>query len=97
MADSLKEVAPAHMVPVPSPVPISLSHSQPAQRVMSVLLNGKNFHAWSRSFQLYLDGKCKTRWILGKEPKPAESDPKFDEWISDNCIILGWMFNSMED
>ncbi|GFY95374.1 hypothetical protein Acr_10g0007590 [Actinidia rufa] len=97
MADSLKEVAPAHMVPVPSPVPVSLSHSQPAQRVTSVLLNGKNFHAWSRSFQLYLGGKRKTRWILGKEPKPAESDPKFDEWVSDNCIILGWMFNSMED
>ncbi|GFY96431.1 hypothetical protein Acr_11g0007370 [Actinidia rufa] len=97
MADSLKEVVPAHMVPVPSPVPVSLSHSQPAQRVTSVLLNGKNFHAWSRSFQLYLGGKRKTRWILGKEPKPAESDPKFDEWVSDNCIILGWMFNSMED
>ncbi|GFY81087.1 hypothetical protein Acr_01g0008960 [Actinidia rufa] len=97
MADSLKEVVPAHMVPVPSPVPVSLSHSQPAQRVTSVLLNGKNFYAWSRSFQLYLGGKRKTRWILGKEPKPAESDPKFDEWVSDNCIILGWMFNSMED
>ncbi|GFY81621.1 hypothetical protein Acr_01g0014300 [Actinidia rufa] len=51
----------------------------------------------SRSFQLYLGGKRKTRWILGKEPKLAESDPKFDEWVSDNCIILGWMFNSMED
>ncbi|GFY95250.1 hypothetical protein Acr_10g0006350 [Actinidia rufa] len=97
MADSLKEVAPALTVPVPSPYPVSLSHSQPAQRVTSVLLNGKNFHAWSRSFQLYIGGKRKTRWILGKEPKPVESDPKFDEWVSDNCIILGWMFNSMED
>ncbi|GFS37070.1 hypothetical protein Acr_00g0049570 [Actinidia rufa] len=91
------QVAPAHMVPVSNPVPVSLSHSQPAQRVTSVLLNGKNFHAWSRSFQLYLGGKRKTRWILGKEPKPAESNPKFDEWVSDNCIILGWMFNSMEN
>ncbi|GFZ19458.1 hypothetical protein Acr_28g0001630 [Actinidia rufa] len=96
----------------PLPVQSSLSPVQPcsytqflflslilnrAQRVTSVLLNGKNFHAWSRSFQLYLGGKRKTRWILGKEPKPAESDPKFDEWVSDNCIILGWMFNSMED
>ncbi|GFY84396.1 N-terminal nucleophile aminohydrolases (Ntn hydrolases) superfamily protein [Actinidia rufa] len=73
MADSLKEVVLAHMVPVPSPVPVSLSHSQPAQRVTSVLLNGKNFHAWSRSFQLYPSGKRKTHWILGKEPKPAEA------------------------
>ena len=73
MADLLKEVAPAHMVPFSSPVPVSLSHSQPTQRVTSVLLNGKNFHAWSRSFQLYLGGKRKTRWILGKEPKLAET------------------------
>ncbi|GFZ15830.1 hypothetical protein Acr_25g0002390 [Actinidia rufa] len=71
MADSLKEVALTHMVP--SPVLISLSHSQPTQRVTSVLLNGKNFHAWSRLFQLYPSGKRKTRWILGKEPKPAEA------------------------
>ncbi|GFZ18593.1 hypothetical protein Acr_27g0003320 [Actinidia rufa] len=71
MANSLKEVALTHMVP--SPVLVSLSHSQPTQRVTSVLLNGKNFHAWSRSFQLYPSGKRKTRWILGKEPKPAEA------------------------
>ncbi|GFS30559.1 hypothetical protein Acr_00g0012590 [Actinidia rufa] len=93
----LSWVAPTYTVLVPSPIPVSLSHSQPTQRVMSVLLNGKNFHAWSRSFQLYLGRKHKTRWILGKEPKPTESDPKFDEWIFDNCIILGWMFNLMED
>ncbi|GFZ01911.1 hypothetical protein Acr_15g0005200 [Actinidia rufa] len=71
MADSLKEVAPAHMVP--SPVLVSLSHSQPTQCVTSVLLNGKNFHAWSRSFHLYLGRKRKARRILGKEPKPAET------------------------
>ncbi|GFZ18373.1 hypothetical protein Acr_27g0001120 [Actinidia rufa] len=51
IADSLKEVAPAHMVP--SPVPGSLSHSQPAQRVTSVLLNGKNFHVTTLSQHRY--------------------------------------------
>ncbi|GFZ05714.1 receptor like protein 29 [Actinidia rufa] len=93
------KVAPAHMVPVPSPVPVSLSHSQPAQRVTSVLLNGKNFHAWSRSFHSALPWWKNARPVgfWEKEPKPAESDPKFDEWVSDNCFILGWMFNSMED
>ncbi|XP_057505543.1 uncharacterized protein LOC130788863 [Actinidia eriantha] len=96
MADPTKEIASIGPIPVAtSSVPPSLS--QPAQRVTSVLLNGKNFHAWSRSFQLYLGGKRKTRWILGKEPKPTESDPTFDEWVANNCIILGWMFNSMED
>ncbi|GFS38754.1 hypothetical protein Acr_00g0059220 [Actinidia rufa] len=64
-------LAPTHMVP--SPVLVSLSHSQPTQRITSVLLNGKNFHAWSRSFQLYPSRKRKTRWILGKKSKLAEA------------------------
>ncbi|GFY98611.1 hypothetical protein Acr_13g0000120 [Actinidia rufa] len=72
MADPIKEVALIAL----GPVPVSFSHSQPAQRVMSVLLNGRNFHAWSCSFQFYLGEKRKTRRILGKEPKPDESDPK---------------------
>ncbi|GFY85353.1 hypothetical protein Acr_04g0000910 [Actinidia rufa] len=71
MTDSLKEISLAHMVP--SPIHVSLSHSQSTQCVTSVLLNRKNFHSWSRSFQLYLSGKRKTHWILGKEPKPAET------------------------
>ncbi|GFZ11173.1 hypothetical protein Acr_22g0005710 [Actinidia rufa] len=57
----------------PEPSSVSLSHSQPTQRITSVLLNGKNFHAWSRSFQLYPSRKRKTRWILGKKSKPAEA------------------------
>ena len=59
MADPTKEVAPI----APSPVLVSLSHSQPVQRVTSVLLNGKNFHTWSRCFRLYLGGKRPTGFL----------------------------------
>ncbi|KAF8394808.1 hypothetical protein HHK36_018744 [Tetracentron sinense] len=76
---------------------LSITQSTPAQRVTSVLLNGQNFHACSRSFRLYLGGKCKTGWILGKEPRSTASDHKVEQWYMHNCIILGWMFNSMED
>ena len=41
MVDPTKEVASI----TPGLVPVSLSHSQLAQRVTSVLLNEKNFHA----------------------------------------------------
>ncbi|KAF8404440.1 hypothetical protein HHK36_009325 [Tetracentron sinense] len=57
----------------------------------------KNFHAWFRSFCLYHGGKRKTGWILRKEPRSTASDPKVEQWDMDNCIILGWMFNLMED
>ena len=36
-------------------------------------------------------------WLLDKEKAPAETNPKYEEWYTDNCIILGWMFNSLDE
>ncbi|KAF8396921.1 hypothetical protein HHK36_018556 [Tetracentron sinense] len=83
MTEPAKEVVPA--APPAFLVPrtdLSITQSTPAQRVSSVLLNGHNFHAWSRSFLLYLGGKRKTGWILGKEPKPTASDPKVEHALT---------------
>ncbi|GFS42230.1 hypothetical protein Acr_00g0078600 [Actinidia rufa] len=63
MADPTKEVAFIGPIPVAAnSVPTSLS--QPVQRVTNVLLNGKNFHAWSYSFQLYLDNYIILSWMF---------------------------------
>ena len=77
--------------------PMSLSHHAPAQRITSALLNGRNFAAWSRSLRLYLRGKGKSRWLLGIKKQPAASDAKRIQWNMDNCTILGWKFNSMDE
>uniref|UniRef100_A0A2N9F1J4 non-specific serine/threonine protein kinase n=1 Tax=Fagus sylvatica TaxID=28930 RepID=A0A2N9F1J4_FAGSY len=77
--------------------PMSLSHHAPAQRITSALLNGRNFAAWSRSLRLYLGGKGKSGWLLGIEKQPDASDAKRIQWDMDNCTILGWMFNSMDE
>ena len=76
---------------------VSLSHHAPAQRITSVLLNGQNFASWSRSLRLYLGGKGKSGWLLGIEKQPATTDPKRIQWDMDNCTILGWLFNSMDE
>uniref|UniRef100_A0A2N9IER4 Reverse transcriptase Ty1/copia-type domain-containing protein n=1 Tax=Fagus sylvatica TaxID=28930 RepID=A0A2N9IER4_FAGSY len=76
---------------------MSLSHHAPAQRITSALLNGRNFAAWSRSLRLYLGGKGKSGWLLGIEKQPDASDAKRIQWDMDNCTILGWMFNSMDE
>ncbi|XP_059639077.1 uncharacterized protein LOC132281384 [Cornus florida] len=68
-----------------------------AQRVTSVLLNGRNFASWARSLCLYVGGKGKSGWILGTENRPDIKDPKYAQWDIDNCTILGWMFNSIEE
>ena len=90
MADNDKDAnvtgTPAITPARPDPV---LSQHTPTQWVTIVLLNGRNFAAWSRSFRLYLGGKGKSGWILGTEKKPAISDPTFAQWDMDNCTILG--------
>ena len=72
-------------------------HSASAHRITSVILTEKNFAAWSRSLRLYLDGKGKSGWLLETEKPPPDNDPKRAQWDIDNCTILGWMFNSMEE
>ena len=54
-----------------SPPEVSLSQHALAHRITSVLLNGRNFVAWSRSLRLYLGGKGKSRWLLGMEKQPV--------------------------
>ena len=81
-------------------VPPHLGTSVPLSslvRVTSIVLNGRNFASWSRSISLFLGTAGKTHWLLGPIPKPDQTDPKFAQWNIDNCTILGWLFNSMED
>ncbi|KAF7151027.1 hypothetical protein RHSIM_Rhsim02G0184000 [Rhododendron simsii] len=76
---------------------MSIAHHSLAHRVTSVQLNGKKFPAWSRSFRLFLGGKGKTNWLLETEQQPQANDPKRAQWDIDNCTVLGWFFNSMEE
>uniref|UniRef100_A0A2N9EE62 Reverse transcriptase Ty1/copia-type domain-containing protein n=1 Tax=Fagus sylvatica TaxID=28930 RepID=A0A2N9EE62_FAGSY len=39
----------------------------------------------------------KSGWLLGIEKQPAASNAKRIQWDMDNCTILGWMFNSMDE
>ncbi|KAG5544451.1 hypothetical protein RHGRI_017018 [Rhododendron griersonianum] len=90
-----KDATPSATLIVPRE--LSIAHHSPAHRVTSVLLNGKKFPAWSRSFCLFLGGKGKTNWQLETEQQPQANDPKRAQWDIDNCTVLGWFFNSMEE
>ena len=67
-----------------------------SQKVTTQLLNGRNFAEWSRSFQLFLGRVGKLGWLTGSNPKPADDNPRYSAWFSENCAILGWLFGSME-
>ena len=72
-------------------------HSAFVHRITSVVLNKIFFAAWSRSLHIYFGGKGKSSCLLETEKPPPDNDPKRAQWDIDNCTILGWMFNSMEE
>ena len=48
-------------------------------------------------FTFFLEANISLCGILSKMEQPAETNPKYDEWYTNNCILLGWMFNSIEE
>ena len=61
---------------VPPGFDASITTSASAHRITSVVLNGRNFAAWSRSLRLYLGGKGKSGWLLEIEKQPPANYPK---------------------
>ncbi|ONH96307.1 hypothetical protein PRUPE_7G119900 [Prunus persica] len=74
---------------------ISESEANPNMKLCSVLLTGFNYIPWSRAVTLALGGKSKLEYINGKIPAPDDGDPKFEEWLSKDQLVMSWILNSM--
>ena len=60
------------------------------------LNENNNFLSWSQLAILFLSGKSKLGYVNGKIPQPSGDDIKYDEWKSNNDLVISWLFNSME-
>jgi hypothetical protein len=58
-------------------------------------LDGKNYHAWSRSMLKAIIMKNKLRFLDGSCPMPDAFDPTFEPWIRCNNLVLSWLINSV--
>ncbi|KAL6348514.1 hypothetical protein AAG906_013134 [Vitis piasezkii] len=45
---------------------------------------------------MYISGKDKLGYINGDYPQPPEIDPSFCKWRTENVMVKGWLFNSMD-
>ena len=59
-------------------------------------LNGKNYLEWAQSVRLVIDGKGKLGYLNGEIKPPAADDPKYQQWRSENSVVIAWLINSME-
>ncbi|GAU35284.1 hypothetical protein TSUD_274860 [Trifolium subterraneum] len=59
------------------------------------LLDGKNYHSWSRSFMKAVIMKNKLRFLNGSCVMPEPFDPTYEPWIRCNNLVLSWLMNSV--
>ncbi|KAJ1686696.1 hypothetical protein LUZ63_018086 [Rhynchospora breviuscula] len=67
-----------------------------ALKLTSVPLNGHNYLSWAKAVHISLGGKGKLGHINGKLPPPPETSPNFEQWQSDDLLVIKWLLNSMD-
>ncbi|KAK9733973.1 hypothetical protein RND81_04G104900 [Saponaria officinalis] len=61
------------------------------------VFSGKSFLHWSRNMKIALISKNKLGFINGKCAKPADSDPKYQDWIRTNYTVMRWIMHSLSE
>lgn len=72
------------------------SSDRPSNVLVSCLLNGDNYFAWSCAMRHALRAKNKWGFIDGSIKKPEDSKPLAKRWMACNKMLVAWIFNSME-
>jgi hypothetical protein len=78
-----------------------LSGDNPSLNISPVKLDGSNYLAWFRSCLLFIKARGLQGYITGdkKQPKakdPAMSDSTYNQWESENSLVMSWLINSMQ-
>ena len=89
----------ANHIPVTDPASLFYLHSNETLGVLisSPILNGKNYHVWSRTMMWALNAKNKFLFIHGSILKPDREDPIFFSWDRCNMFVLSWIMHSLSD
>ncbi|KAL0361137.1 UNVERIFIED_CONTAM: Retrovirus-related Pol polyprotein from transposon TNT 1-94 [Sesamum radiatum] len=67
----------------------------PSMVLVSALLDGKNYLAWSRSLKLALGAKIKLGFINRKAIKLQEDSEEYHQWIKNDYLVTSWILNSI--
>ncbi|KAL1193178.1 hypothetical protein V5N11_004149 [Cardamine amara subsp. amara] len=79
------------------PSPYNLSSSDnPGAMISPIMLTEDNYVEWAKEMQNALQAKRKTCFINGFLVKPSSTDPDFENWQTDNSMIVGWIRASIE-
>ncbi|XP_061371202.1 uncharacterized protein LOC133313819 [Gastrolobium bilobum] len=100
---TLHSVPPQTSIPLPdfltNPGNVLYLHPSetPSNLLVSSVLNGANYHAWSRSMKMALMSKNKLKIVDGSLLIPNVTDPSYQAWERCNNMVLGWIHKSISD
>ncbi|KAL5729889.1 hypothetical protein ACHQM5_002780 [Ranunculus cassubicifolius] len=57
-------------------------------------LNDTNYLEWKHGVDVYLRGRKKLSYLTTDPPK--KEDSKYEDWMCDDSIVMGWLWHSME-
>ncbi|CAL1380274.1 unnamed protein product [Linum trigynum] len=62
-----------------------------------IRFDGKNFPLWEFQFRTFVQGKRLLPVLLGRKPKPPESDEKaFLDWEAENAQVINWLLGAVD-
>ncbi|KAL0340466.1 UNVERIFIED_CONTAM: hypothetical protein Sradi_4563400 [Sesamum radiatum] len=67
----------------------------PPLPIISALLNGNNWLAWSRAVRIALGRRDKLSFIDDTSTQPREGDETIRQWKITDCIVLTWILNNI--
>lgn len=71
-------------------------NENPGVAIVSQVLNGGNYHSWSRAMLLALKTKKKVKFVDGSLPHPALDAPNFTIWDHCNTLVVSWLHHSLD-
>lgn len=59
--------------------------------LVSLMVVGKTYLAWSHSIKTALGVKLKLGFINGKCVCPKERSPVYEQWVRVDCMVTSWI------
>ena len=66
-----------------------------AMVLVTLHLDGSNYHSWSRSMKCALLSKNKFKFVNWEIPEPSHSDSQYEAWERCNVMMISWITRSL--
>jgi len=69
----------------------------PATCLVSPVLDGNNYHSWSRAMETALSAKNKLEFVDGTLSEPKREDKDYASWRRCNKMVVSWIIHSVSE